>query len=362
MGAAQAAPLDALLTATPPDADQESGSASSAPGPALRLDLEGGRDLANDRVDVLGLRSGSAYAGTRVGDYAGQHLAAGLSGAAWRGEFAYWRRELQDRGERHDLRSWQAALQTRLSPPRRGERPGTDWALRLSAWGNRSGTLTRGTGAGLVADTLNAQLTQLKLKRQRDRQLQLDLIGSRRLSRGWMASVFGGAGDSRVSNDGVSARALVAGCPYQLAFGAQSLLATPDAGCQDALILSVPNHLLPYNAAAETTWRARWAHLGGSLRLQQGAWSAALGYEVQRWWRRDIDDLVTARGGRAYRSNQTLIGQIGWAPVPSLQWVLRAQLMQHQWLGELPMAYTGLTAARFAQHYGFVTLGLRLRF
>jgi hypothetical protein len=213
-----------------------------------------------------------------------------------------------------------------------------------------------------VADTLDAQLTQLQLKRQRDQQLQLDLIGSRALPRGWTASLLGGGGVSRVTNDGVSARGNVGGCPYQLTFGAQALLATPDASCRDALIISVPNALLPYDAARETTWRARWAHLGGSLRLRQGAWSAALGYDVQRWWRRDLDARITARGGRAYRSNQTLVGEIGWAPVPSLQWLLQAQLMQHQWLSELPMAYTGLTASRFGQRYGLVTFGVRLRF
>lgn len=358
LGGARAAPQDALLSATGPDAE----FGPEGTDAARRVDLEWGRDVANDRVDVLGLRSRSAYAGTQVGNYGGYHLQAGFNGSDWRGEMAFWRRELQDRGDRHDLRSWQAGWQQRLTPARRGAAPGADLALRLSAWGNRSGTLTRGTGAGLVADTLNAQLTQLQLQRQRDHQLQLDLIGSRSLSHGWTVSLLGGVGDSRVSNDGVSARANVAGCPYQLAFGAESLLATPDAGCRNALIISVPNRLLPYNAAAETTWRARWAHVGGSLRVQQGAWSAALGYEFQRWWRGDIDDLIAARGGRAYRSNQTLIGQIGWAPLPSVQWLLRAQLMQHQWLSELPMAYTGLTASRFGQHYGFVTFGVRLRF
>jgi len=357
-GGAQAAPQDALLSATGPDTE----SGAEGPDATPRVDLEWGRDVANDRVDVLGLRSRSAYAGTQVGNYGGYHLQAGFNGSDWRGEMAFWRRELQDRGDRHDLRSWQAGWQQRLTPARRGAAPSADLALRLSAWGNRSGTLTRSTGAGLVADTLNAQLTQLQLKRQRDRQLQLDLIGSRSLGQGWLASLLGGVGDSRVTNDGVSARANVAGCPYQFTFGAQALLATPDAGCQNAPILSVPNSLLPYDAAKETTWRARWAHVGGSLRVRQGAWSAALGYEVQRWWRRDIDDLITVRGGQAYRSNQTLMAQIGWAPMPSLQWLLQGQLMQHQWLSELPMAYNSLTAARFGQHYGFVTFGVWLRF
>ena len=63
LGAA-AAPLDALLSAEP--------VRLSAPDrPVWQIELS--RDLANERLDVLGLRASSAYAGTNIGDYAGQH-------------------------------------------------------------------------------------------------------------------------------------------------------------------------------------------------------------------------------------------------------------------------------------------------
>ena len=86
----------------------------------------------------------------------------------------------------------------------------------------------------------------------------------------------------------------------------------------------------------------------------------ALGYEFQQWQRDGIDSLVTARGGTAYRRNHTLVGEVDWSPQPALRLLLRGQLMQHQWLGELPMAYNTQTAAHFAQRHGLVTAGLQL--
>lgn len=358
---AQSAPGDALLSALPA---VRTGSAFALPalgGEVPRLDLELDRDIANDRVDVLGLRDRSAYAGTAVGDYHGNHWRALLGWGAWQGEFTRWRRALQDRGDTHQLRSWQGAVQVRLGAGDAGSSAQGAWALRASGWGNSAPLLTRRTAGSLNVEGLSAELTDLQIRRARDRQWQLDLIGSRQ-ALGLRWSGFAGAGTSRVRNDGVAARSTVAGCSYHLDFGRERLVATPDAGCQDALTFVIPNRVLPYDAQAETTYRARFAHLGGSARWTEGDWTLALGYEYQRWRREGIDALVASRGGAVYDLNHTLIGELGWSPLAGMQWLLRGQYMQHQWLGELPLAYNTLTASRFSQRYGFVSAGLRVTF
>jgi hypothetical protein len=42
--------------------------------------------------------------------------------------------------------------------------------------------------------------------------------------------------------------------------------------------------------------------------------------------------------------------------------LLRAQLMRHQFVGELPLAYNTLSATRFGSTYGIVSLGLSADF
>ena len=157
-------------------------------------------------------------------------------------------------------------------------------------------------------------------------------------------------------------QATMAGCPYQLDFGAERLVAQPAAGCTDALTLSVPNALLPNDALRESNYRAAYAHLGSSLRWERSGWSAALGYEFQQWWRDDIDALIRQRGGTGYQRNHILVGELQAPLTEQISVLLRAQYMQHQFLGELPLAYNTLTATRFSQRYGLVSAGLIARY
>lgn len=360
-GPAAAAPLDALLTALPL---QVGAAGAVVAGERLRLDLEVDRDIANDRVDVLNLRGRSDYAGTEVGDYYGRHGRLGVRWGDWLGEFTAWQRQLQDRTDVHHLHSWQAAVQYHFAAAsdRAEDSPGRiHWALRGSAWGDSAARLSRRSGAALNVDGLSARFSELRIRRAEDRQLQLDLIASR-AAWGWVWSGFVGAGAGRVRNDGVSASADIAGCPYQLDFGAERLVAVPDRSCSDAPILSVPNAVLPYDAQAETTYRARWVQWGGSSRFRLGEWTAALGYQYQRWNRGAIDTLLASRGSAVYRDGHTLLGEVGWEPARGAQLLLRGQYMHRQWLGELPLAYNTLTATRYKHHYGLVSAAVKLAY
>lgn len=338
-----AAPLDALL------------NLQTRPGTPAAWQIELDRDLANDRLDVFGWRSQSSLAGTQVGNYAGQHLRLGVQSGHWSGELLHWRRAIADLGRTHRLTTWQAAVQHEFGQPADPWR----WGLRLSGWQDQAGQLTRRTSAPLVAQGLDARLNELQLVRPRDRQWQLDLLGRVALPvTGLAVTGFAGVGRSLVTRSSANASARIAGCDYQIDFGAERLTASPPDGCSNAPIISVPNGLLPFNAWQETGYRASFVHLGGALRWQSDDWRLALGLELQQWRREGVDERLRQRGGTPSTSNQTLIGEVQYRVMPGLSAVLRGQVMQHQFLSELPLIYNGLTAARFNQRYGLVSAGL----
>jgi hypothetical protein len=341
--ALQAAPLDALLSAGPP------------PGQAaLGLHLEVAADRVNGKLDLLNLRnSDPRYAGTRIGDYTGQHLRGSLELSRLRLDGAVWQRRLQDSADIQHFGSWQVGGQFRLTDDAQAPR---HWALRASAWGNRADKLMRSTNTRLGVDGINTQVREVQINAPSDLQRQLDLIVSQAWA-GQQWSAFAGAGKSVVGNAGVTGQSTIGNCAYGLVFGPTELSASPAGNCGN-LIISVPNKLLPYSAEAETNFHARYLHLGLSQAWQGQTWGTRLGYEFQHWQRERIDTLIVQRGGKAYTDNHTVVGELSARLTPGVSALLRAQLMRHQFVGELPLAYNTLSANRFGSTYGIVSIGL----
>jgi opacity protein-like surface antigen len=355
MTGAQAAPLDALLGV----ADQGSGQRA--------WQLEAGRDLANDRVDLFDLR-GSAAAG-QTGNYEGNQLGLRWSSVRWQLDARAWRRKLHERADTHVVNSWRLGAQTRLAGP---------VSLRVSAWGNQASTLSRSTGTRIDVEGLNAALSNFAVQRPRDRQLQFDLIGKWSVPGGsllgkpsaaagtWQprpqVSTFAGMGASRVSQSGIAANALVGNCPYQLEFGATELVARPADSCSNALTIRVPNGLLPFNALNETRYNARLWHAGAAIALPLDAWTASLGYDYQRLQRDAVDDIVRTRGGHVYDSNHVLIAELAWRHESGVGLLLRGQYMRNQFVGDIPFVYNPLTASKFGHQYGFFTVAMNAEF
>ncbi|MEY4754376.1 MAG: hypothetical protein RJA44_2051 [Pseudomonadota bacterium] len=353
VAAVQAAPLDALL-----DAEGPLSPALLADGaPHLQLELAG--DLANSTVDVLHLRSSDpAYAGTKIGNYHGSHLRAALGWQRLTLQGSLWQRRLQDRSDLYRLDTWQLATQWRLTAAPQADDGAL--ALRASVWGNRADQLVRNTSTRLTNSSIDTQVRDVLLQAPRDRQTQLDLIGSQRHG-AHLWSGFAGLGRSRITNQGVSGHSSIGSCPYLLDFGPTDLVATPTGSCAGGVIIEVPNALLPYAALPETNYSASYLHAGASYGWQSGDWGLRLGYEFQRW-QRPIDDLIRQRGGVAYTDNHILIGEGRHALGAGLSLLLRGQLMRNQFVGELPLAYNSISASRFGKKYGLVSFGLQAEF
>lgn len=339
-----AAPLDALLTA---DQYHHAGE----------FRAEAGYDAMNDTLDVLGIRAKDPlYAGTNVGDYSGLHLRLGyaltdrllLEGGAWRRKISY-------RSDNEALDSWQVAGQYRVL----GDANSTGHlALRVSAWGDQAAAMVKTTPTVLGGRTLN----RVAINSLRDNQVQIDAVGTWRLTRRASLSAFVGAGRSTVSTGDMSANYTSGnGCNYNLAFtatGSTGSLSTPCLA-PGAVIESFG---ATQSVLQEFSYQANYYQLGGMWQWQSQNWSVRGGYQFQQLRRANVDALITSRGGVPYRSNHIVVAEVMRKVATHVAVFARGQVMSNQFVGEIPFAYNSATASKFARRYGFATFGVVMGF
>jgi len=341
----KAAPLDALLSAAHDEA-------------AGKGEVEAGYDMMNSSLDFLNLRTKSSTTTSSVGDYKGAHLHAGiaLTPRLWI-DGTYWKRRIDYRSFDAALNSWQVAGQYKLTDAA-GAMPAI--ALRAGAWGDYAGSLTKYSNS-TVAGTKYTSATVTKPK---DRQFQLDLIGTWLLSPQSSLSVFGGANHGRVTFDTVSATARVNGCEYNIAFSNAGIEGTLAQPCNAKVVIT--RFTQPASSSIDVYKEAQY----GSTTLQAGAmaewhntdWRLRAGYQYQTMKRDHVDDIITSRGSVAYKHNHVLVTDVSYNVTPSVALFVRGQLMSNQFNGEIPLAYNSLTAEKYHQKYGFVSTGLTVAF
>lgn len=354
--------LDAMLQAAPADFERLGAQHTT-------VHIEVMRDQVNQDIDVFQIRRRDpALQGTRIGDYAGQHIQGQISTHADRlrlqGQF--WQRHLQDRDNVIHVNSWQAGVQWRLQGLHGlHDEPdaGPSYAVRLSGWGHESQAIERSSNLNVQAMGGQASIQHIRIEQPRDTQLQADLIGSWHTYR---LSSFAGLGQSRVDHGTISGQAALSGCHYQLQFDATTLIARPAADCIRPITVRVPLKLLPFNLQDETRYQARFWHLGGSWSVPMPStwsmWSLQLGYEHQRLDRGELDRLIIQRGGRPVDRNHIGIAQMGYRMTSGWTLGVRAQVMTQSWVGEMPMSYNTLTAASMNRLYGWLSAGVQATF
>lgn len=342
-----AAPLDGLLTAYP---EQFSKTGY----------VEVAYDAMNDTLDVLNIRDEDAtLAGTNIGDYNGYHVRGGVSvtPALWL-DGGLWRRKLDYRADQVSIDSWQIAGQYRVSEAN-GLVPAL--ALRLSAWGNRSGELSKSTPttfAGVTLDTVTVRDPE-------DRQIQLDLLGSWKPADAHEVTLLASVGSSRVSVGEITATDTQGGCLYDIVFGPTALTGTLAAPCSADVVVnsfSIPNDVLGIDVTRETEYDSRYAQAGLVYSWISGRFMLRGGYTFQVFDRDYIDDAIEARGGKAYETNHTLTGELSMRVAKQAAVFVRGTAMSNQLMGEIPFAYNTVTAKRFDKEYGIVSAGVMVGF
>lgn len=343
-GAAQAAPLDALLTA---DQYRHAGE----------FKAEASYDAMNGTLDLLGIRAKDAqYAGTNVGDYTGAHLRLGyaltdrlaLEGGLWSRKIAY-------QTDSEVLQSWQAALQYRLHGH---ENSRLFYAVRLSAWGNQASTLTKSSPT-LVQGRI---ATNAIIHSPNDIQQQIDLIGSWRMTKKTTLSAFAGVGHSTVTTGDMSANYTSGnGCNYNLAFTTSASSGQLASPCNVPGVI-VTSFSSPQNMIQEFSYQSNYYQLGGMLQWQDARWGLRGGYQFQYQNRANVDALIASRGGVSYQTNHVIVADVTRKITPHIAAFVRGQAMSNQFVGEIPFSYNAVTASKFSRKYGIFSFGVTMKF
>lgn len=309
---ALAAPLDPLLEAGPHTKPGTGFFELSSDGMSKQLDLlrlrpEG---LTDDAAGVLrGFRLRAGY---------------GVNSRLWI-DGAFFRRQIfmADWGRSSMAGSWgQWRLRESLS-----RWSGPDVSLRLSAWGNESGTISvpRGTLERYRSFDL---LDSLAVNGASDRQLQTDLV-STWWNGGSVWSIFAGAGVGRVSVDSITASV----GPFST---------TWRGGRFDSdLVQSLAPTLGISDALATINYQTRFMHGGAGVRVPLGNWAIRGGYQYFSMHRDGVDAFINARAtdNTVYRVNHTLLGEVAYRLAPGMRVFVRGQAMSNQMLSEMPLLY-----------------------
>ena len=339
-----AAPLDALLSA---DEYHHAGE----------LRAEASYDAMNNTLDVFKIRaSDPVYAGTNVGDYSGLHLRLGyaltdrfsLDGGVWQRKITY-------RTDNESLDSWQLAGQYNLLG---NDSSTSHLALRLGAWGDQASLLNKSSATTLAGRVLNS----VTINSPKDIQNQIDVIGTLRLTRQASVSSFIGAGHSTVSTGDMAATYTSSnGCNYNLAFtgsGTSGVLSAP-CSASGAVINSFGSS---QSVVQDFSYKASYYQFGGMWQWHNRNWALRGGYQYQYWRRSNVDNLIISGGGVAYKSNQIIVVDVMRKVVDHVAVFVRGQEMSNQFVGEIPFAYNGVTASKFARRYGFASVGVVMEF
>ena len=350
LGAAvHAAPLDALLTATP-----------ERTTPRWRVEL--GLDLVNRSIDFSTSADPAAQCpATTGGNYRGGQVLA-----AWRASDrlwlsgGLWQRRISNAVDHFDYTSWQVAGQWRFHDAA-GTMPAL--ALRLGAWGNRAAITEATTPVrvpGAILDTVTVDSPS-------DQQLQADLVATWPLSAQLDVSALVSAGRSQLRYGGLAATTTRNGCPYDLVFTGNDIfgtLARPCTGSGGGVIRQFYDSSGDYgvDVAREIAWGGRFLQAAASVRWLQGDWQLAGGYLFHTMRRDHVDAILARRGDPVHRHNHVFIAEAAWRLRPQVSLFGRAQISSNLFLHDVPVTYNASTSGSFGNRLSLLTLGLRAGF
>ncbi|MBW7923398.1 MAG: hypothetical protein H3C59_01500 [Burkholderiaceae bacterium] len=346
----RAAPLDALL--------------SAFPGDESRRGVEFALDAVNDRIDVFGVRaSDPEFTGTGTGDYRGGHLRATLplGSRAWL-EGTLWRRDVSYRDDWGRIDSWALAGQWRLLDDRPRSRA---LALRFGAWGNEADALEKTSATAFGGRRFDS----VRIGRPRDRQLQLDLVGSLG-SEQRNLSAFVGLQRGTVSYGSLSGTATIGSCRYALHVGAVETSGNQLGPCilgdgtqVTGSTVRVPNSELGFDPRNALAYEGRALRFGLAGITHLGHWRFRAGATLELHDRGARLDEVTRRAGVAPRRRvATAALEAGYRFSGGMLVYARGTLFDSNLSSEVPFLYNAATAQRMSRIYGYLTLGLILPF
>ncbi|WP_454742844.1 hypothetical protein [Cupriavidus necator] len=290
--------------------------------------------------------------------YQGGHARAGYKfSPAWSLEAGYWRRHLSYADDSAGIDSWLASTSYGLilSPD-----AGRKLTLRLSAWGNYTGSLSKS------GPTYGNKLADFSIAHPNDTQVQADLIYTGRPWTNHSLTGFISAGYSWVRAGDIQGTLKQGSCLYNVKVSADNMaIGTLAAPCRVGRA-TIANGGFRVNAAqfgvdAGDSFNDSGAFIGagGSWRWRYGSWSLLAGYHAQYFFR-ELDERYTAYGAPKAQFNQTVVLQAAYVINRYVDVFVRGQGSQNSLMGYVPMLYNPVTASRLDRSYGLFSIGLRI--
>lgn len=290
--------------------------------------------------------------------YQGGHVRAGYKfSPAWSLEAGYWRRHVSYANDSAGIDSWLASTSYGLivSPD-----VGRKLTLRLSAWGNYTGNLSK------TGPTYANKIANFTIAHPNDTQVQADLIYTGQPWASHFLTGFVSAGYSWVRAGDLQGTLQQGACQYNVRVAADNMaIGTLAAPCRmgRATIASggfrVNATQFGLDADQGFNDSGPFIGAGGSWRWRYGSFSLLAGYHVQYFFR-DLDERYAAYGTAKAQFNQTVVLQASYAINRYVEVFMRGQGAQNSLMGYVPMLYNPVTASRLDRSYGLFSIGLRI--
>ena len=345
-----AAPLDELLVALPGHAPYHG-------------EIEVGYDVMNGTVDLFNVREGSLDArGEQIGNYSGAHIRGRLALTRRLGiDASLWKRGVKTPFDKGESMAWQGALQYQATV-NLGWLPAV--ALRISGWGDSTDQVLKGSETNLFNQANRLMNTRkMRVEDPKDLQFQGDVIGSWTIDEHTLISLFLGMGKSKVDFGGAFAETeTFPGCEYEMSSTGTGFQGTLVHANGDCPVTAFNNNAIPIPDGLYIRYDATYFQLGGNVQWFNNAWRYRIGYRYQKWDRGELDDAIRLYQHTAdktvYDTNHHLTAEVGYKILDQTGIFLRSQVMQHQFVGDVPFSYNLFSSHKFKGRYGFLTFGL----
>lgn len=347
MSVLQAAPSDPFL------------SSSFSTDQQPRLHLTASFDAVNDTIDFADFRQSEGLSDSSTGDYQGFHLAANYQfHPQWSVDAEYWKRKIDFASDTNNIDSMLLAVRYK---PELNLSKKSSLSLRAGIWGNQANELNKSTPTRIN----QRNYEQVQVSQPEDIQFQLDGIFSHKIDHMNQLNLFTGSGYSKVKVNRLDIQTQSRGCLMNIAIHSDNRyygqLARP---CQvDNMLMTKMN--ISGNATEygidiqkDLNYEAWFAHFGGSWSWRYRAFESQLAYQYQHLWRKDIDDRVSSFGSSPISNNHTFAAKMSYDFSPQLTGFFQGELYQHNFTGNIPFLYNGVTASRLDRRYGLASLGI----
>ncbi len=343
--------------AAPNDLFLQAKDLNSTSNTALKVTISA--DAVNDTLDVFDIRKSEGVTDQSAGDYQGFNIAALYRFTPnWAVEASFWQREIEYTQDTNKLQS--ALLGVRFTP-QLSLQPSSGLTFRGSIWANRADALSKTSPTRVNQHTFN----QVNVENPEDLQIQLDAIFSKKLDHMNQLNAFASAGYSKVKVNAVNIQAKQQGCLMNIAIDSSNQyfgnLAQPCLSGNITLTdLYVQGNANEYglDIQQDLNYDSYFASLGGSWNWRYAKFESQLAYQYQYLWRDAIDDRVKNFGNQSIRDNHSLGLKLSYDIYPKITGFLKGEMYQHNFVGQIPFLYNGITASRLDKRYGIASIGL----